>query len=50
MTEATIPITLKLPPDTVRLLRLQAARSGMTIGALVARALDAFINALKGHG
>ena len=50
VTEATIPITLKLPPDTVRLLRVQAARSGMTIGALVARALDAFINALKGHG
>jgi hypothetical protein len=50
VTEATIPITLKLPPDTVRLLRLQAARSGVTIGALVARALDAFINALKGHG
>jgi hypothetical protein len=48
--KATIPITLKLPPDTVRLLRMQAARSGMTIGALVTRALDAFINALKGHG
>ncbi len=48
--EATIPITLKLPPDTVRLLRMQAARTGMTIGALVTRALDAFINALKGHG
>jgi len=50
VTEATIPVTLKLPPDTVRLLRLQAARSGITIGALVARALDAFLNALKGHG
>lgn len=48
--EATIPITLKLPPDTVCLLRLQAARSGMTIGALVTRALDAFLNALNGHG
>jgi hypothetical protein len=50
VTEATIPITLKLPPDTVRLLRAQAARSGMTIGAIVTRALDAFIDALKGHG
>src|ERR1700676_2552568 len=50
VTEATIPITLKLPPDTVRLLRIQAARSGMTIGTFVTRALDAFINALKGHG
>jgi hypothetical protein len=43
VTEATVPITLKLPPSTVRLLRTQAARSGMTIGALVTRAL-------KGHG
>ena len=50
VTEATVPITLKLPPSTVRLLRTQAARSGMTIGALVTRALDAFLNALKGHG
>jgi hypothetical protein len=50
VTEATIPITLKLPPDTVRLLRAQAARRGMTIGALVTQALDALLNALKGHG
>jgi hypothetical protein len=48
--EATIPVTLKLPPSTVRLLRTQAARSGMTIGALVTRALDAFLSALKGNG
>jgi len=50
VTEATVPITLKLPSDTVRLLRLQAARSRITLGAFVARALDAFINALKRHG
>ncbi len=50
VTEATIPITLKLPPDTVRRLRTQAARRGMTIGALVTRALDAFLSALTGHG
>ena len=48
--EATIPVTLKLPPSTVRLLRTQAARSGMAIGALVTRALDAFLSALKGNG
>ena len=48
--EATIPITLKLPPNTVRLLRAQAARGGMTIGVLVTRALSAFFNALKRHG
>ena len=50
VTETTVPVTLKLPPSTVRLLRTQAARSGMTIGALVTRALDAFLSALKGHG
>jgi hypothetical protein len=31
-------------------LRTQAARSGMAIGALVTRALDAFLSALKGNG
>ena len=50
ITEPTVPITLKLPPSTVRLLRTHAARSGLTIGALVTRALDAFLDALKGHG
>lgn len=29
--EASIPITLKLPPSTVRLLRASAARSGLTL-------------------
>ena len=50
VTPATVPITLKLPPNTVRLLRTHAARSGITIGALVTRALEAFLAALKGHG
>lgn len=50
VTEATVPITLKLAPSTVRLLRTQAARRGMTIGTLVTQALDAFFSALKGHG
>ena len=30
--EATVPITLKLPPSTVRLLRAYAKGSGLTIG------------------
>ena len=42
VTQAKGPITLKLPPDTVRRLRSQAARSGITIGTLVSRALKRF--------
>jgi hypothetical protein len=50
VTEATVPITLKLPPSTVGLLRKYARSSGLTIGAIVTRALNAFIGALKKHG
>jgi hypothetical protein len=48
--EASIPITLKLPPRTVRVLRSYAARSGLTLGEIVTRALEAFLNALGKHG
>lgn len=48
--EASIPITLKLPPRTVRLLRAYAARSGLTLGEIVTRALVAFLSALRRHG
>ena len=48
--EATVPITLKLPPRTVELLRRYARNSGLTIGAIVASALNAFLRALKRHG
>ena len=48
--EASIPITLKLPPRTVRVLRSYAARSGLTLGEIVTRALGAFLNALRRHG
>src|SRR6266704_4263226 len=47
--EATVPITLKLPPRTVELLRKYARSSGLTIGAIVASALSAFLRALKRH-
>ena len=47
ITEATMPITLKLPPTTARRLRAQARRSGLTIGTIVTRALDAFLSAPK---
>jgi len=48
--EATVPITLKLPPATVRALRSYAKGSGLTIGVIVTRALEAFLGALKRHG
>jgi hypothetical protein len=48
--EATVPITLKLPPRTVGLLREYARSSGLTIGSIVANALNAFLRALKRHG
>ena len=48
--EASIPITLKLPPRTVRGLRSHAARSGLTLGEIVTHALEAFLNALRKHG
>jgi hypothetical protein len=47
---ASIPITLKLPPSTVRALRSYAARSGLTLGEIVTRALGAFLSALRRHG
>jgi hypothetical protein len=50
ITEATVPMTLKLPPTTVRVLRAYARRSGLTIGTIVTRALDAFLGAPKRHG
>jgi predicted DNA-binding transcriptional regulator YafY len=50
VTEATVPVTLKLPPSTVRALRVYARSSGLTIGAIVTRALEAFLGALRRHG
>ena len=48
--ETTIPVTLKLPPHTVELLRKHAKGSGLTIGAIVTAALNAFLRTLKRHG
>jgi len=45
-----VPITLKLPPRTVELLRKFARSSGLTIGAIVTGAVNAFLGALKKHG
>ena len=48
--EATVPITLKLPAPTVELLRKYARNSGLTIGAIVTGALNAFLRTLQRHG
>ena len=48
--ETTIPVTLKLPPRTADPLRKHAKGSGLTIGAIVTAALNAFLRALKRHG
>src|SRR5437016_5842430 len=50
VTEATVPITLKLPPSTIERLRKYARSSGLTIGAIVTLALNSFLRALKRHG
>ena len=48
--EAAVPITLKLPPRRVRQLRSYARRSGLTMGEIVSRALQAFLGTLRRHG
>ena len=48
--EATVPVTLKLPPRTVELLRKYARSSGLSIGAIVTGALNAFLRTLKRYG
>lgn len=50
VTEATVPITLKVPAQTARLLRACARNSGLTIGAIVTRALTMFLNTQRRHG
>ena len=48
--EATVSVTLKLPPPTVELLRKYARSSGLTVGAILTSALNAFLRTLKRHG
>ncbi len=50
VSEATVPITLKLPAATAHLLRTYAKSSGLTIGAIVTRALTAFLSTQRRHG
>ncbi|HEY6253734.1 MAG TPA: hypothetical protein VI685_27580 [Candidatus Angelobacter sp.] len=46
----TVPITLKVPLRTAERLRKYAKSNGVTIGAIVAGALDAFLHTRKKHG
>ena len=50
VSETTVPITLKLPVRTARLLRAYAKSSGLTIGSIVTRALAAFLGTQRKHG
>lgn len=50
VSEATVPITLKVPAETARLLRAYARRNGLTIGTIVTRALAAFLSTQRRHG
>jgi predicted DNA-binding transcriptional regulator YafY len=43
----TVAITLKLPVHTVRALRLQARRRGLTIGQIVTEALAALLGSVR---
>jgi hypothetical protein len=43
----TVAITLKLPVDTVRALRVQARRRGLTIGQVVTEALAALLGGAR---
>jgi hypothetical protein len=50
VSEVTVPITLKVPAGTARLLRAYARSNGLTIGAIVTRALAAFLSTQRRHG
>jgi hypothetical protein len=43
----TVAITLKLPVHTVRALRVQARRRGLTIGQIVTEALAALLGSVR---
>ena len=45
--ERTVAVTFKIPVGTVRALRAYARRSGLTLGEIVARALAAFLGAVR---
>ncbi len=48
--ETSVPVTLKIPAGTARLLRAYSKGTGLTIGAIVTRALTMFLNTQRRHG
>jgi predicted DNA-binding transcriptional regulator YafY len=48
--EPSIPVTFKIPANVIRDLRAYAASSGLTLGEIVARAITAFLAAVRRHG
>ena len=48
--ETMVPITLKIPAGTALLLRAYSKSTGLTIGAIVTRALAMFLNTQRRHG
>src|SRR5262245_1281144 len=48
--EPSVPITLKIPGNVVRDLRAYSARSGLTLGEIVARSISRFLKATRRHG
>ena len=50
LSEASVPITLKIPRSVVSALRAHAENSGFSMGEIVSRALAAFFRGSGGHG
>lgn len=48
--EVSVPTTLKIPPRTVERLRKYARSNGLTMGTVVADALEEFLRKRKAHG
>jgi hypothetical protein len=50
VSEASVPITLKIPGSVAHDLRAYAKSSGLTLGEIVARAVLRFLSAARRHG
>jgi predicted DNA-binding transcriptional regulator YafY len=50
VSEASVPITLKIPGSVARELRAYANSSGLTLGEIVTRAVSRFLSAAGKHG
>ena len=48
--EPSIRVTFKVPANVIRDLRAYAASSGLTLSEIVARAISAFLAAMRRHG